>query len=378
MRLTRRALLAAPAALTLAAPGLAMAETGATARARAEVMQLMARAPFPAASVAVWHGGGLVWNEAFGMADLEARLPATPDDRFRLASVSKVLTGAVVMRLVEQGLVDLDAPISQYRQGLPAAHQMTSLRQLAGHQAGIRHYTPRDYDPAAPGGAIDVRAYASTEDKLAIFINDPLVSAPGEAVHYSSFGYVLLGAVLESATGKAFPRLLSEEVTWPLALASIAPEVRGEPLTGRVCDYQPVYPALKNIVRCPPINPAYKWPAGGLLGAAPDIVRFCGALTSPGYLGPESRAALFTPTPARTTGGGDFSIAWGMDKDGQGRRRAWHAGSIAGGRSIVMMLPDEALAVTVLTNLGQIDIDPLVPAQRIADAFLDAAAQAPI
>ena len=347
-----------------------MAQTGAAERARAVVAELMARAPFPAASAAVWHGGGLVWTEAFGMADLEARLPATTDDRYRLASVSKVLTGAVVMRLAEQGVIDLDAPISEYRRGLPAFHQMTTLRQLAGHQAGIRHYIPRDVDPAAPGGAIDVRTYASTEDKLAIFINDPLISAPGEVVHYSSFGYVLLGAVLESATGKAYPRLLSEEVTRPLALASIAPEVRGASVAGRVCDYQPVYPALKNIIRCPPINPSYKWPAGGLLGAAPDVARFCGALTLPGYLSPESRAALFTPTPAQLPGGGDFSVAWAMDRDGQGRRRAWHAGSIAGGRSIVMMLPDEALAVTVLTNLGQIDVDPLVPAQRIADALL--------
>ena len=370
MKISRRSLLAVPAALTLAGPGLARAQTGAADRARAVAGELMARAPFPAASVSVWHDGGLVWSEAFGMADLEARLPATSEDRFRLASVSKVMTGALVMRLAEQGVIDLDAPISRYRPDLPPAHQNTTLRQLASHQAGIRHYIPRDVDPAAPGGAIDSRTYLRTEDRLAIFINDPLIAPPGEVMRYSSFGYVLLGAVLESATGKSFPRLLSEEVTRPLALASIAPEVRGVPVASRVSDYQPVYPDLTNIIRCPPINPAYKWPAGGLLGAAPDVVRFCGALTRPGYLGPEARAEMFTVNRARTPGGGNFGIAWEVDTDGQGRRRAWHAGSIVGGRSIVMMLPDEALAVTVLTNLGQIDVDPLQPAQRIADAFL--------
>lgn len=376
MTLSRRSLLAAPAALALAAPGLAEARARAPARVdapdrgRAVIAELMARAPFPAASVAVWHDGGLVWSEAFGMADLEARAPATPDDRFRLASVSKVVTGAAVMRLAERGVIDLDAPISDYRPGLPVQHRATTLRQLASHQGGIRHYIPRDFDPAAPGGAIDARAYATTEDKLAIFINDPLIAAPGEAVRYSSFGYVLLGAVLEAAAGKPFPKILSEEVTRPLALASIAPEVRGATLTGRVCDYQPVYPALKSIVRCPPINPAYKWPAGGLLGSAPDVVRFCGALTRPGYLGPEARAALFTINPARTPGGGEFSVGWDMDHDPAGRRRGWHTGSIIGARSVVLLLPDEGLAVAVLTNLGQVDIDPLVPAQKIADAFL--------
>lgn len=370
MHPSRRSLLAAPAAIALAAPGLARARESGPDRARAVVAELMAAAPFPAASVAVWRDGGLVWGEAFGMADLEAHTPATPDDRFRLASVSKVLTGAVVMRLAEQGVIDLDAPISRYRPDLPVQHRDTTPRQLASHQGGVRHYIPRDYDPAAPGGPIDARTYATTDDRLAIFIDDPLIAAPGEAVHYSTFGFVLLGAVLEAATGKAFPELLAEQVTRPLALASIAPEVRGAALAGRVCDYQPVYPALTDIVRCPPINPAYKWPAGGLLGAAPDVVRFCGALTRPGYLSAEARAELFAVNPARAAGGGAFGVAWSLDHDSLGRRRGWHAGSIVGGRSIVMMLPDEALAVTVLTNLGQIDVDPLTPAQRIAEAFL--------
>ncbi len=332
----------------------------------------MAAAPFPAVSAAVWQGGGLVWSEAFGVADLDTGVPATPEDRFRLASVSKVLTAAAVMRLVARGVVDLDTPIGRYRSSLPAPHQETTLRQLVSHQGGVRHYIPRDFDPAAPGGSIDLRPYPTTEDKLAIFINDPLVSPPGEAVHYSTFGYVLIGAVLESAAGIPFPRILADEVTGPLALGSIAPEVRGAMVPGRVGDYQPVYPlkAPAEIVRCPPINPAYKWPGGGLVGAAPDVARFCGALTRPGYLSAEGLTALFTPNPSRTGATGVFGVGWDVDRDPRGRRRGWHAGSIVGGRSIVMMLPDDGVAVTVLANLGQVDVDPLVPAQRIADAFL--------
>lgn len=372
MKLSRRSLLAAPAVLALAAPGLAWAREDAAARARAVIGDLMGRAPFPAASAAVWHDGGLVWSEAFGMANLEAGLPATSHDRFRLASVSKVLAAAAAMRLASGGVVDLDAPIGQYRPTLPVAHRQTTLRQLLSHQGGVRHYILRDYDPAAPGGPIDQRTYATTDDKLAIFINDPLVAAPGEAVHYSTFGFTLIGAVLESATGRTYPAILADEVTGPLALGSVEPEVRGVATHERVCDYQPLKPALglTDLVRCPPINPAYKWPGGGLLGAAPDVARFCGALTRPGYLDAAGLAGLFTVNPARSPGGGTFGVGWNIDHDGAGRRRAWHAGSIVGGRSIVMMLPDHALGVAILTNLGQIDVDPLAPAQRLAETFL--------
>ncbi len=374
MNLTRRSLFAVPAALTLAGPGLARAQAPApaTEQARAVVRAYMAAAPFPAASVAVWHGGGLVWTEAFGVADLETGVPATTEDRFRLASVSKVLTAAAVMRLVARRVVDLDAPISRYRASLPSPHRETTLRQLVSHQGGVRHYIPRDFDPAAPGGSIDTRTYLTTDDKLAIFINDPLVSPPGEAVNYSTFGYVLIGAVLEAAAGRPFPDILAETVTAPLALSSIEPEVRGVIRPGRVGDYQPVYPikAQVEIVRCPPINPAYKWAGGGLLGSAPDVARFCGALTQPGYLSADGLSALFTANPSRSSATGVFGVGWDVDRDPKGRRRGWHAGSIVGGRSIVMMLPDDGVAVAMLTNLGQVDVDPLVPAQRIADAFL--------
>ncbi|MDP1632985.1 MAG: serine hydrolase domain-containing protein [Caulobacter sp.] len=372
-RISRRSLLAAPAVILAGSPALAWAQETPAERARAVVRELMTRAPIPAASAAVWRQGGLVWSEAFGVADPALATPASPHSAFRLASVSKVVTAAAAMRLAERRVVDLDAPISRYRRDLPVIHRQTTLRQLLSHQGGVRHYIGRDLDPAAPGGPIDRRVYRTTADKLAIFINDPLVSPPGQAFNYSTFGYTLISAVLESATGRAFPDILAAEVCDPLALGSVEPEIQGVLPPDRVGDFQPVRPPTPlgpAIVRCPAINPAYKWAGGGLIGAAPDIARFAGALSHPGFLGQASLTELFTPRPPRNAAAVQSGIGWRMDRDGQGRRRAHHVGSIVGGRSIALLLPEAGLSVAILTNLGEVDFDPLAPAQRIAEAFL--------
>ncbi|MFZ5668057.1 MAG: serine hydrolase domain-containing protein [Pseudomonadota bacterium] len=371
MGLTRRSLLAVPAAAAFA-PAAALAREDPFGAARAVVDRWRTEAPFPAVSAAVWKDGGLRWREAVGLADLERRTPAAPEARFRLASVSKPVAAATAMRLAERGVVDLDAPIGRTLR-LPAAHRETTLRQLLAHQGGVRHYIPRDSDPAAPGGPIDRRAYRTTDEKLAIFIDDPLVAPPGETFHYSTFGYTLMSAVLEAAVGRPFPRIVEAEVSGPLALAGLAPDVRGVAVPDRVRDYQPAVPgpaAAAACAPCPPINPAYKWAGGGLIGAAPDIARFGAAFSRPGFLAGPTLAQMTTPTPPRDGRPTTMALGWSADRDPAGRRRLFHAGSSLGARSILVVLPDDGLAVSLLANLGQVPVDPLFPAQRIADAFL--------
>jgi len=360
---------AALAAGAAARPALA---SPAAATARDVVLGLMAETRAPSMSAAVSRGGRVVWAEAFGFADLERRIPATIAGRYRLASVSKLIAGVAAARLAERGAVDLDRPIGLYRPGLPAAHHQTTLRQLLAHTGGVRHYIPRDYDPQAPGGPIDYRPYRTTDDALSVFIHDPLLSPPGEAFNYSTFGYTLASAVMESATGRGFPDLVAQEVGAPLGLSSLLPEVMSAPAPGAVACYQ-TRQATGEIFRAPAINPAYKWAGGGYRATASDVARFCTGLLHDGFLGEAALRALFTPVPpTREPAPVQVGLAWRLDQDPAGRRRGHHAGSIAGGRSIALLLPDEDLAVVVLSNLSDLPVDPLSPAQRIAEAFLTA------
>src|SRR6187549_3251438 len=173
---------------------------------------LFAANPVPALSFAVANNVGVIWAEALGKADLEFDVAATPDHLFRLGSVSKAVTATTAARLVTRGLLELDAPIAYWLPDLPAHHRATTMRQLLTHRGGVRHYVAKDLDFRGPGGPITQRAYASREEILALFIDDPLVAAPGAEVSYSSFGYTLASFVMEAAGGTEFVRLVKDEI----------------------------------------------------------------------------------------------------------------------------------------------------------------------
>ncbi|HEY8573042.1 serine hydrolase domain-containing protein [Phenylobacterium sp.] len=372
---TRRAMLAG-GGLALAAPFAAAAQprrAGGARAATAELARLNRELGIPAVSAAVVRGGRVVWAQASGLADLEQARPASPEDRYRMGSTSKVVTAAILMRLVERGTVALDAPIGRYRPTLPEQHRATTLRQLAAHLGGVRHYGVRDMS----WPSIDLRNYRTTDDMLAIFVADPLLKAPGESYNYSTFGFTLIGAVLESASGRSFPQLIQDEVSGPLALR-IEAEIPMNLQAGRISPYVPTgsrYTAMEprltgKVLNAPPVNPTYKWPGGGMIGRASDLALFGATHLAPGYLKAESLRELMTPLKARD---GKVpvpvGVAWRIDSDKQGRRRWHHAGAIDGGRSQLVVYPDAGMAVALMSNLAENPMDPLPSCARIGEAF---------
>ncbi|MBO0749809.1 MAG: beta-lactamase family protein, partial [Porphyrobacter sp.] len=176
----------------------------------------------PAIAFAAARAEGLIWSDAHGMANLELGVPARAEHRFRLGSVSKVVTTTAAARLVSRGLIELDAPIAYWLPDLPEHHRRTTLRQLFTHTGGVRHYGPKDLDPSAPGGPSTQRHYPDRQSILALFVDDPLVAEPGTSVNYSSFGYSLASMVMEAAAGQDFLSLIADEIGHRFALPSLA------------------------------------------------------------------------------------------------------------------------------------------------------------
>src|SRR6059036_1750438 len=263
----------------------------ALAQARAIVCDRLA-GKIPGLQVAVAVDGKLVWSEGFGYADLAGKVPVTAETQFRIGSVSKPLTAAAVALLLEQGKLDLDAPVQRYVPSFPDKGYPITTRQLAGHLAGIRHYRGDEF--------LRNRHFDTVLEGLAIFQGDSLLFPPGTKFSYSSYGWNLISAVVEGAAGQDFLTYMSRNVLRPLGLTHTAPDRVDSLIPNRTRFYE--RGADSGFVPAPPVDNSYKWAGGGFLSTAEDLVRFGSALLEPGFLKAATLELLFTPQ--HTTSGG--------------------------------------------------------------------------
>jgi CubicO group peptidase (beta-lactamase class C family) len=345
-----------------------------------------ARHAAPAMAFAVARPDGLVWSAARGLADLELAVPATPEQLYRLGSVSKVVTTTAAARLVARGIVELDTPIAYWLPDLPVHHRQTTLRQLFTHTGGVRHYQAKDLDRNGPGGPVTQRHYPDRQSILALFIDDPLVAEPGARVSYSSYGYTLASMVMETASGQEFLALIDEEIARPFALPSLCADDVAAIVPGRVSGYftkreigfiaaqMPGFDAGRVAGEHAGIglsNPAFCWAGAGLLASMPDLARFGAAL----FEGPrstiaaEERSLLFTPLTEASDASPPLGLGWRIDADRQRRLRWHHAGTTPGGRCGLVLYPQAGLSIGLAGNAMTEPGDVLGAAAELADMF---------
>ncbi len=299
----------------------------------------------PGLAVAVAFNGKVVWSEGFGYADLETKRPATPaTTRFRIASISKSLTAVGLMRLVDQNQLDLDAPVQKYVRDYPEKPEgVVTPRLLAGHLAGIRHYRLLE--------AFRNEPFANVQAGLAIFKDDPLVAAPGEKFHYSTYGYSVISAVMESAAHRDFLDFMQAEVFAPLGMNHTGPDRAAAVDPLRTQFYKSSL--LGGFSPAGPIDSSYKWAGGGFLSTAEDLAIFGSALLQPGFLKADSLTQMFTPH--RTKGGkpSSYGIGWGIVRNWRGRTYYLHTGDQQGASTILIILPKPKIVIAVLSNVSK-------------------------
>ena len=299
-------------------------------------------------SVAVGRAGRIVFSEGFGMADLENGVPATPRTRYGVASIGKAFTGVALLKAVERGQLDLDAPIQTYVPDFPRkpGGEITA-RLLAAHLAGIRHWST-ERTPALYARHID-----DVRDILPLFAADTLVAPPGTRYSYSSHGYNLLGAALQAATGTRYQDLVVRDVIAPLALTSTGlDDVRQIiPLRARKYSFYDLvtFADLTEPVRVPDWDYSHNMAAGNVITTAEDLVRFGDALTRPGLLNEASFAAMYR-RPRLGAVESPMSFGWFVSDSTEVTRRLYIGGSNAGVQSGLAVYPDERLVIAIISN----------------------------
>ena len=342
-------------------PAEPAAFAGAIDRGRTLVAGIVTSRQIPGFSVAVAVDGRVAWSEGFGVADAEQHVTVTPMTRFRLGSVSKVLTAAAVARLVETGRLDLDAPIQQYVPGFPKKPWPITTRQLTSHTAGIRHYAG-DFQ----GVLSSAPHFASVTKGLTIFQDDPLLFEPGTSYSYSSYGWNLVSAVVEGASRTEFLTYMQREIFEPLNLRNTAADHVDAIIPHRTGFYRRREDGT--LVHAPYQDNSYKWAGGGFLSTAEDLVRFGSAHLQPGFFTERTLDMLFADQRLRSGKNTGVGIAWRISADSKGRRIVHHGGSIDGGRAMLMVFPESKVVVAMLANLladfGERE------AQQLGDLFI--------
>ena len=327
------------------------------------VGRYMNRHGVPGMSVAVGRDGAILFAKGFGLADVEHQVPARATTRYRTASIAKPITAALALSLMDDNQLDLDADIREYVPEFPQKAWRITSRQLLGHLGGVRHYQ-------SASEATSKAHFFTLKSALATFADDPLLHQPGTQYQYSSFGYNLLGSVVEGAGGADFMSLLNDRVIQKAGMRDTVSDDSYAVIPNRARGYMRATPAV--LRRLPPDHnfilgelynatlhdTSMKIPGGGLLASAPDLVRFTLALSDGKLLNEETVQQMWTPQ--RTTAGEQtgYGLGWNVGAS-TSRPSVSHGGSQSGTSTYLYFNTQSGVCVAVMSNLQHLRLRPL-------------------
>lgn len=311
-------------------------------QADAKLQAFVEKTQVPGLSISISQKGDLVFTKGYGFTDVDKKIPVDPSkSMFRIGSVSKTLTAAGLAQLYEEGKLDLDEPIEQYVPSWPNKGETITLRMLAGHLAGIRHYKGLEF--------LSNVHYENAVDGLDIFMNDPYINKPGTEYSYSSYGWNLISVAMENAADADFLSYMQSEVFEALGMDNTQPDYANEEITDRVSFYQ-----FQNgkVVDAPSIDNSYKWAGGGFIGTTEDLCKFGQAHMKAGYLNESTLEEWMTSqktTDGKETG---YGMGWRVFERPSGKTFYGHSGGSVGGITYFLIhKPSE----TVLAITGNMD-----------------------
>lgn len=307
---------------------------------------LITETKIPGLAITVLYKGELFFQKGYGYADLKGKKKVNPNRTiFRVASVSKNIAATALALMVKEGMIDLDASLYQYVPYFPKKKYDFTIRQLAGHTAGIRGYRGKEYG---------LNESYSIKDSLRIFKDDELLFEPGTNYHYNSYDWVLISLAMQEASGIPFEEYVQEKVLKPLDLQNTFPEyVRSNAVgTFEKNDYDLATFYSKNRLgfrRAIPVNNQYKLAGGGYVSTSDDIAKFGQAYLNSEFL---DKAVVSEFLTSENINGNPtyYGLGWQVSEDKKGRSFYGHIGNGVGGYSNLFIYPKEQMVFSILIN----------------------------
>lgn len=292
----------------------------------------------PGAAVLIARGDEILFRDTRGLADIKTGRALKPDDVFRIGSVSKQFTAVGLLTLVESGKVSLDDPLSKYVPGFPNGEHITVL-ELLNHTSGVKNYT------AIPGFIKGpVEKDLTTTQLIAAFKDEKTDFAPGEGWAYDNSGYVLLGAVIEAASGKPWHEYLRITLFEPLGLTHTGYGADPKAVAKQVAGYSQ---RDGKFVVSKQISMTIPHAAGALLSNVDDLMKWNRALHEGRVLKNASYTQMITPIGKAVDRGYGFGIEQGTVR---GQKTLGHSGGIFGFASMLDYVQGPDISVVVLQN----------------------------
>lgn len=305
------------------------------------------------------------WSRGFGYADLENRVPAKPESSYRMASITKTFTAFAILQLVEAGKMGLDAEIQTYVPYFPQKKWPITIRQLLGHLGGIPHYVDRYKE-------MHNKTHKNTREAIAIFQDFDLVAEPGTKYHYSSYGYNLLGAAIEKASGLSYGEYIQRYIFDPLGMSDSRMDDPTAPIPNRVKGYRFV---SGRIARSEYVDISSRFAAGGTRSTVVDLLKYARGIIQGKLLEPQTWRQMLVPMATKDgllTGRG---MSW-MVRPRRGHFQISHGGSQAETKTYFLVFPMANFAVAIASNLESFDRE--FYAYKLAELVLEEDLDTPV
>jgi serine beta-lactamase-like protein LACTB, mitochondrial len=301
----------------------------------------------PGIAISVSKNGKLIWSKGFGYANLKSRTKVKPKKTiFRIASISKSITGLALAKLIDDKLIDINKSIYYYLPDYPQKKYDFNVRQLGGNLAGIRHY--KDNDEYA------LNKKMSISEGLSLFKDEDLLFEPGTQYHYSSMGYVLLSEIIQKASNISFDTFVNDSIFKPLEMTHSSMDKSDIIVPNKTEFYNST--SLKKPVIAKQVSNEYKVASGGFLSTSEDIVKFGNEIISPKIVSKEAISEIITSQRLKSGNITGYGIGFSVGHSQKGTPKYYHTGGGVGASTLLLIYPEEEVVIAILTNLTGVNM----------------------